>query len=65
MLGAENIEKIASCIVACWFVFTELLPGNALIKSVTVHILCNYYAIIFKLQCNIHCGIVISCDKLE
>jgi hypothetical protein len=29
-------ETTASSIVACWTVFTELLPGNALIKSVTV-----------------------------
>jgi hypothetical protein len=28
----------ASSIVACWTVFTELLPGNALIKSVTIPI---------------------------
>jgi hypothetical protein len=32
--GADDIENIASSIVACWTVFTELLPGNALIKSV-------------------------------
>jgi hypothetical protein len=30
------IENIASSIVACWTMFTELLPGNALIKSVTI-----------------------------
>jgi hypothetical protein len=30
-----NTENTASSIVACWTVFTELLPGNALIKSVT------------------------------
>jgi hypothetical protein len=34
--GADDIEKTASFIVACWTVFTELLPGNALIKSVTI-----------------------------
>jgi hypothetical protein len=34
--GADNLENTASSIVACWIVFTELLPGNALIKSVTV-----------------------------
>jgi hypothetical protein len=26
----------SSSIVACWTMFTELLPGNALIKSVTI-----------------------------
>jgi hypothetical protein len=31
-----DTENTASSIVACWFVFTELLPGNALIKSVTL-----------------------------
>jgi hypothetical protein len=31
--GADDIETTASSIVACWKVFTELLPGNALIKS--------------------------------
>jgi hypothetical protein len=35
-LGADDIENTASSIVACWTVFTELLPGNALIKSVTI-----------------------------
>jgi hypothetical protein len=36
LLGKEYVEKSASSIVACWAVFTELLPGNALIKSLTV-----------------------------
>jgi hypothetical protein len=36
LLGADDIENTASSIVACWTVFTELLPGNALIKSVTI-----------------------------
>jgi hypothetical protein len=36
LLGADDIESTASYIVECWTVFTELLPGNALIKSVTV-----------------------------
>jgi hypothetical protein len=36
LLGADDIESTASSIVACWIVFTELLPGNALIKSVRV-----------------------------
>jgi hypothetical protein len=35
LLGADDIENTASTIVACWTVFTELLSGNALIKSVT------------------------------
>jgi hypothetical protein len=34
LLDAEDIENTASSIVARWAVFTELLPGNALIKSV-------------------------------
>jgi hypothetical protein len=29
-------NNIASSIVACWTVFTELLPDKALIKSVTI-----------------------------
>jgi hypothetical protein len=36
LLGADDIENTASFIVACWAVFIELLPGNALIKSVTI-----------------------------
>jgi hypothetical protein len=36
LLGADNIENTASSNVACWTVFTELLPGNALFKSVTI-----------------------------
>jgi hypothetical protein len=32
-------ENTASPIIECWTVFTELLPGNALIKSVTVTII--------------------------
>jgi hypothetical protein len=36
LLGADDIENTASSIVACWTVFTELLPGNALIKFVTI-----------------------------
>jgi hypothetical protein len=31
----ESTENTASSIVACWTVFTELLPGNAMMKSVT------------------------------
>jgi hypothetical protein len=29
-----STENTASSIVACWAVFTQLLPGNGLIKSV-------------------------------
>jgi hypothetical protein len=36
LLGADDIENTVSSIVAYWTVFTELLPGNALIKSVTI-----------------------------
>jgi hypothetical protein len=32
-----DTKNTASSIVACWTVFTELLPGNALIKSVTIY----------------------------
>jgi hypothetical protein len=35
LLDADDIENTASPIVACWTVFTELLPGNALLESVT------------------------------
>jgi hypothetical protein len=31
-----DTESTASSIAACWALFTELLPGKALIKSVTV-----------------------------
>jgi hypothetical protein len=31
-----STENTASSIVACFTVFSELLPGNALIKSVTI-----------------------------
>jgi hypothetical protein len=36
LLGADYIENTASSTVACWSMFTELLPGNALMKSVTI-----------------------------
>jgi hypothetical protein len=29
-------EDTVSSIVRCWTAFTELLPGNALVKSVTI-----------------------------
>jgi hypothetical protein len=31
-----DMEITASSIIACWVVFTELLPGNMLIKSITI-----------------------------
>jgi hypothetical protein len=37
LLGADYIENTASSIVACWTVFTELLPGNVLINYVTIY----------------------------
>jgi hypothetical protein len=39
--GVDNIENTTSSIVTCWTVFTELLPGNELIKSVTIYIQCG------------------------
>jgi hypothetical protein len=36
LLGADDIENKPSSIAACWTVFTELLPGNAFIKSLTI-----------------------------
>jgi hypothetical protein len=36
LLGADSIENTVSLLLLPLFVFTELLPGNALIKSVTV-----------------------------
>jgi hypothetical protein len=41
--GADNIENTASSIVACWTVFTEPLPGNVLIKSVTILAVINRF----------------------
>jgi hypothetical protein len=35
-VSIESTENEASSTVACLIVYTELLPGNALIKSVTV-----------------------------
>jgi ABC-type antimicrobial peptide transport system permease subunit len=35
-----STENTVYSIVACWTVFTELLPGNALIKS---FIICNKF----------------------
>jgi hypothetical protein len=36
LLGSDNIENTASSIVTCWTMFAELLPGNTLIKFVTI-----------------------------
>jgi hypothetical protein len=36
-----DTENTASSILACWTVFTELLPGNALIKFVSIIIIMN------------------------
>jgi hypothetical protein len=47
LLGADDIENIASSIVACWTVFTELLPVNALIKSVTLLLLLLLFFFVF------------------
>jgi hypothetical protein len=41
----SDLENTASSIVACWTVFTELFPGNALIKSVTVFITEKYFEV--------------------
>jgi hypothetical protein len=37
-----DTENTASSVVACWTVFTELLPGNALFKTVTISTICHY-----------------------
>jgi hypothetical protein len=50
LLSADNIENTASSIVACWTMFTELLPGNTLIKS--VNNIFGYTNAMF-----LHCGI--------
>jgi hypothetical protein len=34
LLVADDIENTASFIVACWTVFTELLPGNVFFEYV-------------------------------
>jgi hypothetical protein len=34
--GADDIENTASYVVAGWTVFTELLPGNAVINSIAI-----------------------------
>jgi hypothetical protein len=36
LLETDDIKNTASSIVACWAVFKELFPGNAIIKSVTI-----------------------------
>jgi hypothetical protein len=37
LLGVDDTENASSSIIACWAVFTELLPGNMLIRSVTLY----------------------------
>jgi hypothetical protein len=49
--GANDIENKASSIDACWTVFTELLPDNALIKSVTI---CCRNPVCFKMYFNFY-----------
>jgi hypothetical protein len=44
----SDTENTASSIVACWTVFTELLSGNALIKSITVSKPSLYIVLPFK-----------------
>jgi hypothetical protein len=39
---AVNTETTTSSLVASWTLFTELLPGNALIKSVTASCFCIF-----------------------
>jgi hypothetical protein len=36
LCSVQMTENTASSIVACWTLFTELFPGNMLIKSVTI-----------------------------
>jgi hypothetical protein len=36
LLGADDVENTASSIVTCWAMFTELMPDDASIKSVTI-----------------------------
>jgi hypothetical protein len=43
LLGTDDIENTFSSIVACSTVLTELLPGKALIKSVTIYIVITNY----------------------
>jgi hypothetical protein len=51
LLGANDTENIASSIVACSTVFTELLPSNTLIKYVTIiserDNLCHFSSVIY------------------
>jgi hypothetical protein len=44
-----DMENTASSIVACWTVFTELLPGNALLKSVTILIAVSVVSLLCKI----------------
>jgi hypothetical protein len=43
LLGMNNIGNTAPSFAACWTIFTELLPGNMLIKSVTI-LIANMYS---------------------
>jgi hypothetical protein len=47
LFGPVEIENTASSIGASWTVFTELLPGNGLIKSVTIYNNFKLYISIF------------------
>jgi hypothetical protein len=42
LLGVDSIESTVSLLLLPLFVFTELLPGNALIKSVTIYLRFDY-----------------------
>jgi hypothetical protein len=56
LLGADRIENIVSLLLLLVFVFTELLPGNALIRSVTIlkclyrHTTASDYCVIKRLR---------------
>jgi hypothetical protein len=62
--GMNDVENTSSSTVACWTVFTELLSGKALIKSVTIlqylaHLsfnllCCLSHLYIFLIQISIH-----------
>jgi hypothetical protein len=41
LCGADHIQNTTSYIVVCWNMFTELLPSNALLKSVMIPFLVN------------------------
>jgi hypothetical protein len=58
LLGVDDIENTASSIVACWTVSTELLPGNELIKSVTICIFVQKLCMVLLTTCCSFSGIV-------